>query len=106
MTTQIQDALARTVRLATDTDIDAIARLSESTTAAVRKLQSGGDFLVLDGPGDGLAGSIYLAIEESRARIGMLAVAPEFSDSPLADRLVAVAELMCEASGCEEVVHQ
>lgn len=106
MATDVAAVLARTIRLATDADANEIARLYESSPADVRQLQDAGDFLVLDGPGGVLAGAVYLAIDEPVARIEKLQVAPEFSDSDLAERLVAIAELMCEASGCDQVSRQ
>lgn len=102
--TDVQNVLSRTVRLATPNDADEIARLCESTPASVRQLQAEGDFLVLDGPGGNLAGAVYLSIDEPHARIEHLNVAPEFASSDLPARLIAIAELMAEASGCDSVV--
>jgi ribosomal protein S18 acetylase RimI-like enzyme len=110
-------ALAPTVRQAGPDDAGAVADLvnlayrveaffvrgPRTTAAEVARLMEQGCFLVLDG-GDGhLAAAVYVEVGPERGYFGMLSVAPDMQGAGLGRRLVAVAEAMCEAQGCQSM---
>lgn len=102
-----------TVRMANESDVDAITDLinvayeveaffiegNRTSAAEVRSLREHGFFLVLDGA-DGLAASVYVKVEGERGYFGLLSVAPAEQGTGLGRRLVAVAEAMCQSEGC------
>jgi ribosomal protein S18 acetylase RimI-like enzyme len=69
----------------------------------VKALLDHGDFLVLDQPKGGVVASIYVRITDGDAEFGLLAVAPEFKDRGLEQRLAAVAEHLARAEGCRAI---
>lgn len=87
------------IRYGHESDIDAIAGLLETSRAEVSSLFERGDFLVLDREPGGLAGSLFIRVEEGRARLDLLSV--EAGAGPdLERRLLEVAEMLSQAKGC------
>ena len=126
--TSTSTRLVATVRRAVDSDIPEIVKLINrayevegffvngvrTDASSIRRMMAEGTFLVLDAVdrtgecgGDhttrGLAASIYVKTEGSRGYFGLLSVGPAFQSSGLGRRLVAVAEALCEAEGCESM---
>jgi N-acetylglutamate synthase-like GNAT family acetyltransferase len=109
--------LGLTIRRATRDDAHAIADLvnrayqverffvdgDRTSPEEIAELQQRGEFLVLDYASAGaaaLAASVYFHIEQDRGYFGLLSVDAELQNSGIGKRLVAVAEALCEASGC------
>ena len=57
--------------------------------------------LVLDAADGRLAATEAFTIEGERGHLCFLAIAPEFEGERLEDRMIAVAEALCSAFGCE-----
>jgi GNAT superfamily N-acetyltransferase len=66
----------------------------------VLQLQEKGCFLIEDGDGGELAGSIYVRWGAGRGYFGLLAVDPGRQGEGLGRRLIAAAESLCRAEGC------
>lgn len=106
--------LGPSIRRANGTDAAAIAALINcasqmehphledpgASESEIRRLQEQGLFLVLDRRAGGLAAAIYVEMCSRRGRFDRLSVAPDFRGNGLSQRLVAVAEALCEAEGC------
>lgn len=86
------------IRYAELGDAEAIADLVERSPGEVAALFDRGEFLVLDRPRGGLAGSLFIRVEERRARLDLLSVAPG-GDRELERRLLEVAEMLSQARG-------
>ena len=108
------ESFTNAVRRACAADARAIVQLAnrallpEPATTPTRdtdvlQMQERGQFLVLDRNDGTLAASLFLEITDRHATVGMLAIDPEAADAGLAQRLVSVAELLCEAEGCSSL---
>jgi GNAT superfamily N-acetyltransferase len=109
--------LAPAVRQAGPEDVPAVAELvnlayqveasfvdgTRTSTGEVTRLMETGCFLILDGERGRLAGAIYVEAGPERGYFGMLSVAPDMQGAGIGRRLVAVAEAMCEAQGCQSM---
>lgn len=107
--------LAPAIRQAGPHDAEAIARLinlayrveaffiegNRTSAGEVGRLLGQGRFLVLDGDGGRLAGAVYVEVGTERGYFGMLSVDPAHQGAGIGRRLVAVAEAMCQAQGCQ-----
>jgi N-acetylglutamate synthase-like GNAT family acetyltransferase len=106
----------RSVRRAKWSDAEKIAALlsraglsgqltgdKEMDVTEVLQLMASGEFLVLDHHTGGLAAVVYVEVDAHRGRLSRLAVDPPLAWSDLGLRLVTVAELLCQARGCQLV---
>lgn len=105
----------RAVRRASDEDAAPLAQLinranqverafldaDRTSPDEVRRLQQSGQFLVLDRDDGGLAATVYLEIQGRRGHFSLLSVDPELQGVGVGRRMVAVAELLCQAEGCD-----
>ena len=71
-----------------------------TTIAEVTELFGAGTFLVVDGAGGHLVGSVNVSVTEDRGYFGMLSVAPATQRSGLGRQLIAAAEGYAAARGC------
>jgi ribosomal protein S18 acetylase RimI-like enzyme len=89
-----------TIRLATPADVPRIRTLvpgdQDLTIVPGRRY-----VLLLDAPEGQLAAAAGVTLENERGHLGFLAIAPEFSGEKLEDRMIAVAEALCAAFGCD-----
>lgn len=102
-----------TIRLATDEDLPAVQRLIETDgelhgALDLRTLSTKNGHryaLVLDHPdGSGLAAAAVITLAEEEATLGLLAVADRFRHQGIEDRMIGVAEALCDAFGCDRLV--
>ncbi len=76
----------------------------ERTSAdEVADLAARGEMLVLDGDDGGLVAAVHVRPDGTHGEFGMLSVEPQQQGRGLGRRMVAVAEALCEAMGCETV---
>lgn len=76
----------------------------ERTSAdEVADLAARGEMLVLDGDDGGLVAAVHVRPDGTHGEFGMLSVEPGQQGRGLGRRMVAVAEALCEAMGCETV---
>jgi ribosomal protein S18 acetylase RimI-like enzyme len=90
--------IMHTVRLATPEDyprIRALAGDQEVSRATGHRF-----VLVLDDGAGGLAAAAAVTLDKGRGHLGFLAIAPGFEGERLEDRMIGIAEAMCEAFGC------
>jgi N-acetylglutamate synthase-like GNAT family acetyltransferase len=89
-----------TIRLATSEDLPRIRQLvpgaQDLTTVPGRRY-----VLVLDEPRGGIAAAAGLTLERGRGHLGFLAINPDAEGERLEDRMIAVAEAVAEAFGCD-----
>ena len=109
------DPGGRAVRLALRAEAPAVAALvaralhteslflpqGEATAARIEALMATGEFLVLDDARGELAGCVYVRIDGTRGQFALLSLEPELIGTGLGRRLVSIAELCCQAHGCE-----
>jgi len=89
-----------TIRLATPEDVPRIRKLVPgdhdlSTVPGHRYV------LVLDAPDAQLAATAAVTLENGRGHLCFLAIAPAYEGEKLEDRMIAVAEAVCAAYGCD-----
>ena len=108
------DRLSPSVRRAGAGDVTALTRLINRAHQVeaffvdgdridereVRARAEQGHFLVLDAAAD-LAAAVHVRVEDGHGVLGLLSVAPELQGLGLGKRLVAVAEALCTALGCQ-----
>jgi N-acetylglutamate synthase-like GNAT family acetyltransferase len=101
-----------TIREATEDDLAAIeqlvraqpgARCERAGPIALGRSPGRRHLLVLDAPRGGLAAAALLEIDGARGHLAMLAVAQQFEDCGLEDRLIGVAEALCRAFGVHAI---
>ncbi|MEO6397997.1 MAG: GNAT family N-acetyltransferase [Tepidiformaceae bacterium] len=68
--------------------------------AEIRAKLESDAFLVVDGSGERLRGSVYVAVRESRGYLGMLSVAPGSQRGGLGRALITAAEEYVRGHGC------
>jgi ribosomal protein S18 acetylase RimI-like enzyme len=79
---------------------------NRTSTSEVESMFDDGEFLVIDGP-RGIVGAIFVDVEGAdgdghrSSKIAMVSVSPEFQCLGLGRRLVAIAEALSSAVGCE-----
>jgi GNAT superfamily N-acetyltransferase len=59
--------------------------------------------LVVDAPGGGLAAAAQVRFDGPRGHLGWLAIARDHRGEGLEHRLIAVAEALCDAFGCDSL---
>jgi len=113
----MSDADTRTVRRGRESDIPRIAELinlafeiekdfvrgERTTVADLETMAKHGSFLVVDHADGSLAATLHLSIRGPVGGFSMLSVHPDLQGHGLGRRMVAVAELVCEAEGCDRV---
>jgi GNAT superfamily N-acetyltransferase len=70
--------------------------------AEIREKMSHGAFIVLE-DGDGVAGCVYVTVQDGLGYFGMLAVDPSRQRQGLGAILIAGAEDYCRRAGCREI---
>ena len=104
------------VRVATDADIPAIARLINAAfiierpifdhdridESGVRDLMTKGKFLIHEDPAKNAIACVYLEpnLNDARCYLGLLSIAPEQQGTGLGHRILAQAEATARAAGC------
>jgi N-acetylglutamate synthase-like GNAT family acetyltransferase len=100
-----------TVRLAGPEDVPALSELVErvegsapgESRAEVQALLDGGYTLVLPQESGDIGGAAHLEIAGDVGHLDFLIVAPEVDTASTEERLVAIAEAMCQAYGCRSL---
>lgn len=89
-----------TIRLATDADLPRVRALApgdqDLSIVPGRRL-----VLVLEAPDGEVAAVAALTIERPRCHLAFLAVAKSHAGERLEDRMIGVAEALCQAYGCD-----
>jgi N-acetylglutamate synthase-like GNAT family acetyltransferase len=107
------------LRVATDADVPAIARLINAAFVVerpifdndridddgVRDYMTKGKFLVHEDPAKNLLACVYLEPNTTDARcyLGLLSIAPEHQGASLGHRILAQSENFARASGCHTI---
>jgi N-acetylglutamate synthase-like GNAT family acetyltransferase len=88
-----------TIREATPDDLADVQRLlHEYSERALETIPGRRYMLVLDAPdGGGLAAAALVHIERARGQLALLVVAPRFAGQGIEERMIGVAEALCEA---------
>jgi GNAT superfamily N-acetyltransferase len=100
--------ITSTIRLGTSADAVAIQKLLRTSgdgngrdLTAITTVSGRRYLLVLDAPDGELAAAAQVTLDNERGHLGLLAIAERFHGIGLEHRLLAVAEALCDAFGCE-----
>lgn len=101
------EAIASLVNTACAHEAD-FAPATRTSTDEIRGLLDRGDFLVIEDHAAGrLAAAVFVAQQDGRGELALLAVAPDvaptFATENLRNRLIAIAEALFEADGCTSI---
>jgi N-acetylglutamate synthase-like GNAT family acetyltransferase len=104
---RIMNASAMTIRTATPDDVPALQRLIQSGRDSIEvdqdlltTITGRRHTLVLDAGEGKLAAVAVVTLEPPRAHLEILAIADEYRGHGLEDRMIGVAEALCDAFGC------
>ena len=87
-----------TIREATPDDLAAVrVLLDDDAERTLETIPGQRHLLVLDAPDGGLAAAALVHIERSCGHVALLAVAPRFAGQGIEERMIGVAEALCEA---------